>query len=421
MTEPDVLDVADRLWRGEIDIERHHPMAPRGGLVEVAPGTAFVPSFANVSALSTEDGLVLVDTGSQITAATVFQQVRGWSTDRLHTAVYSHGHIDHVFGVPLFEEEAKANLWETPNVIAHEALPARFDRYILTAGYNAVINQRQFGIPNLRWPTKYRYPDQTYRDVLVLDVGGERIELHHARGETDDHTWTWFPARKVLCCGDFFIWACPNAGNPFKVQRYALEWAVALRRMASLHPEILLPGHGLPIVGADRVQQALTDAAVLLESLHDQTVEMMNQGATLDEVLHTVRAPAGLLEKPYLHPIYDDPEFVVRNVWRLYGGWWDGNPATLKPAPENALAKELADLAGGASRLADRALELAAGGDLRLATHLAEMAALADPDDDGIATVRTRVYEQRAQAEPSLMARNLYTWAATGRGRTPKD
>src|SRR4051794_29714489 len=414
MSEPDVLDIADRLWRGEIDIERHHPMAPRGGIVEVAPGTAFVPSFANVSALSTEDGLVLVDTGSQLTARSVFDQVRTWSSDRLHTAVYSHGHIDHVFGVPVFEEEAKANLWETPNVIAHEALPHRFDRYILTAGYNAVINQRQFGVPNLRWPTEYRYPDQTYRDVLVLDVGGERIELHHARGETDDHTWTWFPLRRVLCCGDFFIWACPNAGNPFKVQRYAREWAVALRRMASLKPEILLPGHGLPIVGAERVQQALTDAAVLLESLHDQPVEMMNEGAPLDGVLHTVKAPPGLLDKPYLHPIYDDPEFVVRNVWRLYGGWWDGNPATLKPAPEAALASELAALAGGAARLADRALEIAAGGagDLRLAAHLAELAATADPDDTGVAAARTQVYEQRAAAETSLMARNLYSWAA---------
>jgi len=421
MSEPDVLDIADKLWQGEIEIERHHPMAPRGDIVEVAPGTAFVPSFANVSALSTEDGLVLVDTGSQITARMVFDQVRSWSTNRLHTAVYSHGHIDHVFGVPLFEEEANKNLWEGPNVIAHEALPARFDRYILTAGYNGVINQRQFRIPNLRWPTEYRYPDQTYRDILVLDVGGERIELHHARGETDDHTWTWVPARKVLCCGDFFIWACPNAGNPFKVQRYPREWAVALREMASLKPEIMLPGHGLPIVGAERVQQALIDAAVLLESLHDHTVELMNQGATLDEVLHTVRAPAELLERPYLHPIYDDPEFIVRNVWRLYGGWWDGNPATLKPAPDTALAKELAALAGGASRLADRALEVAESGDLRLAAHLAELAAMADPDDAGVIGVRTRVYEQRAATETSLMARNLYSWAATDRAPAVKD
>ena len=208
-----VLKLADRLWRGEASIEEHHPFAPSGELVEVAGATAFVASFANVSAFSTEAGLVLVDTGSMLLARQVHATVRGWSDARLDTAVYSHGHVDHVFGVPVFEEEARERRWPASRVVAHEALPHRFDRYVLTAGYNAVINQRQFQVPGLRWPTDYRYPDETYRDRHALDVGGEHFELHHARGETDDHTWTWVPARKVLCCGDLFIWASPNAGT----------------------------------------------------------------------------------------------------------------------------------------------------------------------------------------------------------------
>ena len=80
-------------------------------------------------------------------------------------------------------------------------------------------------------------------------MGGRALELHHARGETDDHTWTWVADRKVLCCGDLFIWASPNAGNPQKVQRYPREWAAALRRMVDLEPEVLLPGHGFPVIG----------------------------------------------------------------------------------------------------------------------------------------------------------------------------
>ena len=64
----------------------------------------------------------------------------------------------------------------------------------------------------------------------------------------------WAPDRKVLCTGDLFIWASPNCGNPQKVQRYAIEWARALDEMAALGAEVLLPGHGLPIIGADRVR-----------------------------------------------------------------------------------------------------------------------------------------------------------------------
>jgi alkyl sulfatase BDS1-like metallo-beta-lactamase superfamily hydrolase len=410
------LDYADALWRGAAEIGSGHQLIfAEGGLEACAEGVAFIPSFANVSVLTTDDGIVLVDTGSSLFAAKIHEQIRGWTPAPLHTAVYSHGHIDHVFGVGIFEEEAREKGYRAPQVVAHEAMPARFDRYKLTNGYNAVINQRQFQTPGLRWPMDYRYPDITYRSALALNVGGLEIELHHARGETDDHTWTWIPSRRTLCTGDLFIWAAPNAGNPQKVQRYPAEWAAACREMAALGAELLLPGHGVPVVGSDRVRTALLDTAELLQSLHDQTVEMMNDGARLDEIIHTVRAPAHLLERPYLRPVYDEPEFVVRNVWRLYGGWYDGNPSSLKPAPDPALAAELAELAGGAERLADRAAALLDSGDdasLRLAGHLAELAALAAPDDTGVHQVRAAVFGRRAEVEASTMAKGVFAWAA---------
>ncbi len=379
---------------------------------EVGDGVAFVPSFANVTGFATDDGLVLVDTGSAPLAQHVHDTVRAWNATALHTAVFSHGHIDHVFGMAPFEEEAKAKGWRAPRVLSHAGVPARFDRYRLTAGYNEVVNQRQFAMPDLRWPTDYRYPDETYTDALEISVGGLELVLRHCRGETDDHTYTWVPSRKVLCCGDFFIWASPNAGNPQKVQRYPREWAAGLRAMAELGAELMLPGHGVPVLGAHRIRQALTDSAELLEYLHDETVAMMNDGARLDDIVHGVRAPERLMDRPYLRPVYDEPEFVVRNIWRQYGGWYDGNPAHLKPAPDAVLAAELATLAGGAARLADRAADLLASGQLRLAGHLAEWAARAAPADSGIRATRAAVFGARAAAESSTMAKGIFAWAA---------
>jgi alkyl sulfatase BDS1-like metallo-beta-lactamase superfamily hydrolase len=243
-------------------------------------------------------------------------------------------------------------------------------------------------------------------------VGGVRFQLFHARGETDDHTWVWLPERRVLFTGDLFIWATPNAGNPQKVQRYPQDWARALRAMMALEPELLLPGHGVPIVGAARVRQALDETATLLEHLHDETVRLMNEGARLDEIVHTVRAPAHLLKRPYLKPVYDEPEFVVRNVYRFYGGWWDGNPAHLKPAPDAAVAREIAALAGGAGALAARARAVADGGDLGLACHLIEFAAQAAPDDAAVRAARAAIYDRRAAEVRSVMARGVYRAAA---------
>ena len=407
----DLLELADRLWNGEASTDGHHPVTQDLGLAEVAPRTAFNAAFGNVSAFDTDDGLLLVDTGNQFFAATNHERLRGWTSSPLGTVVFTHGHIDHVFGLGPFEEEADTNGWAPPHVVAHELLPARFERYVLTAGYNGVINQRQFQFAAPYWPTEYRQPDELYRDTHTLSVGGETWELHHDKGETDDATWVWNPGRKVLCTGDLFIWASPNCGNPQKVQRYPREWAVGLRKMQALGAEVLLPGHGFPIMGADRIDEALGTTAELLESLVDQTLALMNEGARLDDIVHAVQAPAHLLDKPYLRPVYDEPEFVVRNLWRLYGGWYDGNPAHLKPAPEAALAAEVATLAGGPGRLAERALELAAAGDLRLAGHLAEMAALAAPGDAAVHAARAEVFGQRAAVERSTMSQGVFSWA----------
>jgi alkyl sulfatase BDS1-like metallo-beta-lactamase superfamily hydrolase len=401
-----VRESAERFWNLDPDDKDLHPFAPLLAVEEVGPRVGFVSSFANVTALDTDEGLVLVDTGSFFLAAPTKGLVRVFSQKPLHTAIFTHGHVDHCFGVDLYEAEGPK-----ARVVAHERVAARFDRYRLTRGYNACINARQFQAVH-EWPKTFRYPDVTYASDLSLTIGGEQIELHHALGETDDATWVWIPSRKTICAGDLFIWASPNCGNPQKVQRYPREWALALRAMAALDAELLCPGHGPPIFGKDRVRQALEETASLLESLVDQTLALMNEGARLDRVLREVRAPAHLLARPYLRPIYDEPEFVVRNLWRLYGGWYDGNPAHLKPGPDEALAREIAALAGGADKLAARARALSQSGDFALACHLAEMAGMAAPNDDAVWRARAEVYRARAAHESSLMAKGIYTSAA---------
>jgi Alkyl sulfatase and related hydrolases len=409
----DLLALADRLFTGA-EVATHETLFSwNGELVEVAPDTAFVAAFSNVAALDTADGLVLADTSSWFACRAVHESLRQWRDVRLDTAVFTHGHTDHCFGVELYEEQARSNSWRSPRVVAHEAIRARFDRYRETAGYNGIINQRQFQLPRPMFPTEFRYPDETFTDHLDITIGDETIECHHDRGETDDHVWLWAPRRRVLCTGDLFIWASPNCGNPQKVQRYAIEWAHALRKMAALDAEVMLPGHGLPIIGTDRIRAALTDSAMLLEHLHTETIRMMNEGARLDDIVNTVTAPPGLLDKPYLGPIYDEPEFVIRNVWRLFGGWYDGDPSHLKPASASALAVEMASLAGGAHRLAHRAVELADAGELRLGAHLAELATQAEPTDPSLHAVRAEVYARRVAAEASTMAKGVFSWAAS--------
>jgi alkyl sulfatase BDS1-like metallo-beta-lactamase superfamily hydrolase len=178
--------------------------------------------------------------------------------------------------------------------------------------------------------------------------------------------------------------------------------------MARLGAEVLVPGHGYPVFGAIRVRAVLNDTANYLQSLYDQTIAMMNAGAPLDEVIHTVKPPANLAEKPWLQAVYDEPEFIVRNIWRLEGGWYDGTPSNLKPATDAERGQEIAALAGGVGSVIARANEKLAAGEVVLACHLADWAVAAAPDDKSAHEARMRVYAARADREESTMAHGIF-------------
>ena len=225
-----------------------------------------------------------------------------------------------------------------------------------------IINRRQFGFTDLNWPTEYRYPDRTYHDTLDLSVGGVDFALRHEKGETDDHTVTWQADRRVLCCGDLFIWASPNAGNPQKVQRYPREWAAALAPHARRWtPSSCCPGHGFPVMGADRVRQALTDTADLLDSLVDQTLAVMNAGGRLDEAIHTRPRPGRARGRgPTCGRSTTSPN---SSSTRSGASTAAGGTATPQPSsrpPSAPSPPSWPTLAGGAGALADRALALLA-------------------------------------------------------------
>lgn len=418
------FEKSEAVWRGDIPAWPQ----PVNELAQPAKSIWFFNGLSNMVVVDTAQGLVVLDPGALTPTSSEdgillpdcqrkYQAVRALSGKPLNTVIYTHGHLDHIYGVPQYLREHRQADQVGPHVIAHEAFTSRVGRYRAMSGHIGIINRRQFGSrPDMEmygFSEDFAYPNVLYRDELDMEIGGTKILIRHGRGETDDHSWVFFPEDRILCTGDFFIWAMPNAGNPQKVQRYALEWAGALRRMASLRPEILLPGHGLPIIGQGRVMKALDDTAAFLECLSDQVLRLMNKGLPLGDIIESVEIPPDLLKLPYLQPTYDEVEFLVRNIWRLYGGWYDGIPSHMKPAPEKALAKEILMLAGDLKKLISRVEEHLGNGDVRLATHLAEWAYLAAPHEEEVGRLMRRVYLERAQKETSIMAKGIFLSAAS--------
>lgn len=388
-------------------------------LTEVGDRLAVVESFSHVWAVRTGEGLVLFDASGEHNGPKVLQALRRWSNDPVHTIVYTHGHMDHVGGAHAFVTEAVEKGHPRPRFVGHENVARRLARYKLTNGYNLAINRRQFApgrkISGYALGQDEHFvhpgtpdPDVEFTSELSLTVGDDTFVLRHDRGETDDHAWTEWAGHDTLFVGDFLIWNFPNCGNPAKVLRYPAEWAAAMRRMLTHRPELVAPAHGLPVQSLRRAERVLTSVAEALEHLVGSVIELLNVDAPLDEVLHTVKVPDDVISLPWLRPFYDEPEFVVRNIYRTYGGWWDGNPAKLLPAREATVAAEVVALTGGTAPLVARAQALAAEGDLRTACELIELAVKGAPTDRDAHAARAAIYAQRRMAASSLMAKGIF-------------
>jgi glyoxylase-like metal-dependent hydrolase (beta-lactamase superfamily II) len=369
----------------------------------VAPDLLLHASVSNTYTLRTDAGLLVVDPGRAQTSQSVYTATRAWSQAPLHTVVYTHGHADHAFGLRAFLEAG-----EQPQIIAQENCPKRFQRYRLTHGLNTAINRRQFGIPTYVFPEQFDWPTLTFRDTLVQRLGDLEVQYYAAKGETDDHCYLWMPARSYLFTGDLVVWFAPNCGNPQKVQRYPVEWAEALERMASLGAEWLFPGHGLVVHGRDAVRTMLTETARYLRVIIGQVLTRMNAGQSPEEIFHAVEPDPELSTRLYLQARYDHPKFIVRNLLRQWGGWWNGNAADLLPATWVAQAQEIATLAGGVAALVKRGrMRLEQGGTI-MAARLAEWATRAAPTDREAQALKRDVYAQRLEETPVLMAQGIF-------------
>jgi glyoxylase-like metal-dependent hydrolase (beta-lactamase superfamily II) len=367
------------------------------------PDVFMYTRFVNTYAVSTSAGLLLIDPGFQWTAPSVHRAVRAWSAGFLHTVVYTHGHADHAFGLGPWLAAG-----DQPQIIAQENCVARFRRYQLTHGLNARISQRQFSLPAPAFPSEFNWPTIMVRDGLMQRIGDTEVRYRSAKGETDDALYAWIPERAYLFTGDLIVWSSPNCGNPQKVQRYPVEWAEALEEMASLGAEWLFPGHGFVVQGQDSVRSVLTETAAWLRSIIDQVLERMNAGQNPERIFHEVEPSEELSKRPYLRVVYDHPKFVVRNLMRLWGGWWNGNAADLLPATPEEQGREIAALAGGIDALVARARGLLNHGDLTMACHLAEWAAQGHPEDACAQELKRDAYRKRLGAAGETMTQGIY-------------
>jgi len=398
-----------------------------GGLQEVTEGIHLLPGFGNCTLIVSDGAAAVVDPGLFQNGPRVVSALRGLTDAPVRYVIYSHGHYDHAFGTPALLDDAEERGHAPPSVVGHVNIARRFARYRKTAGHLAETYSIQFaswtragvlgGKDGGEVVRKARYvpPTLAYEDRIALRLGELTLHCRHGKGETDDHTWLWIPERESIIGGDFIVSSIPNAGAPFRVQRYVLEWAETLEAMAELAPASIVSGHGGIFRGAQALEM-LQVTATALRWLEDEVVRRLNAGQWYEEIVQNVELPEELAKSPHLQSIYGCPTFAVHSILRRYTGWYDGNPSNLFPSASAEIAAEVLGLAGGDGPVLERAHALAGAGrreDLQRALHLADFVIQGGGERAPEArALKAELLQARAEQEPSFIARNILNSAA---------
>jgi len=386
---------------------------------EIAPGVFFLAGFGNTTFLIGSEAVAVVDPGLFVNGPRVVSELRSITDLPVRYVIYTHGHYDHAFGTPAILDDAVARGHDAPDIVGHVNVARRFERYEKTSGHVAETFDIQFaswgpGGGDVVRNARYCPPTIAYEDRITLDgLGGRTIECRHGLGETDDHTWVWVPDARVIVGGDFIVSSLPNAGTPFRVQRYVLEWAEALEEMAAVEPTAVISGHGG--VFTDDASDMLHTTAGALRWLDGEVVRRINAGQWQEQILNEVELPPELSASEYLQPLYGCTQFAVRDLLRRYMGWYDGNPSMLFPSTRAEIATEVLELAGGPAALLARADQLAGGdsSEQQRALHLVDFVIFGGGEHAAEAHLRKAdLLDARASSERSFVAHNVLKSAA---------
>ena len=192
--------------------------------------------------------------------------------------------------------------------------------------------------------------------------------------------------------------------------RDPMAWARGLDRLKEFGAEILVPHHGRPVEGAERIAALLTDYRDAVQYVHDQTLRWMNKGFAPDEIARIVEMPERLGAHPWLGEYYGSYKHAIPAIYAGYLGWYQGDPVTLDPTPRVERASRFVALMGGREAVLGQAGAALEGGDAQWAAELATLLVGADRDDDEARRLKARAVRSWAYAQKNATWRN---WGLT--------
>jgi len=377
---------------------------------QISDGIWQATGVGNAHVIATSEKDVLFDTGlaTQVPKQMKVLKDAVPNLDLSHIIV-SHSHADHSGGVKFWQDEGI-------EIIAHFEFKEE-QRYLKELEpYFWHRNRTLFPFMPEEPPTIGLIatgevePNKLVQNGLPyrFSQGGIDFEIHALPGaEGADNIVLWLPQKKILFSGDFFGPLFPQFPNIFTMRgekiRKPVEYINSLEKIIELDPDMIVPSHKDPITDKTVIQSGLIKMRDATRYVHDKTVEGMNAGKTVEQLMREIQLPTELS----LTQEHGKVSWAVKSIWEYYATWFHFDKTTeLYAVPLSSVYKDIVAV-GGEPGLIEKAQSYVENDDPLKALHLIDIVLGAKPDNAPALTVRKMALEQLL-TEVKMTTNNSY-------------
>jgi glyoxylase-like metal-dependent hydrolase (beta-lactamase superfamily II) len=361
--------------------------------VHLGEGIFMSRNIANSYLVTTSEGDLIINTGTDFEAADIKARFARVSTGPLRVITFTQGHPDHVsgwsqFNAPGVRTMAQAN---HPDVREywHHLHPCYVRRIVRLWGAFIDVEAAAATLPPEPVLT------DSFIDSYTFTLGGRQFELYSTPGgETTDALVVWLPEHRTVFIGNLMGPFFGHVPNLYTLRgdkiRSAMTFMHSIDRVIALEPETVINGHDV-FRGTDEILSTMTKVRDATAYLRDRTIDGMNAGADLWTLMRDVTLPPELA----LPQVHGKVPWIVRTIWEEHVGWFRYESTTeLYNVPPSSVWSDVVDLVGGTGPLIERADAHTKACRPLEALHLTDMVLAHAPDDPDALNVKRVALEQ---------------------------
>ena len=392
--------------------------------------------ISNITFIEGDTGIIVIDplvtAGAAKASLDLYYQHRPQKP--IVAVIYTHSHTDHYGGVkgivsendvisgkvqiiaPAgFMEEAISENVLLGNIMSRRALFSyglllpRNPQGNIGNGLGVTLTT---GLPTIIAPTQsiIKTGEKKVIDGLEFDF------LMAPGSEAPSEMHLYIPVLKALCTAENTTHTLHNFYTLRGAKtRDTSKWTEYLNETLDMwgsQAEVLFMPHTWPVWGNQHINDYIGKYRDTIKYIHDQTLNMANQGYTMNEIGNMIQLPPTLANNWASRGYYGSVSHDARAVYNFYLGYFDGNPANLDPYGQTDMGKRYVKALGGAKQTIELAQEAYDKGDYRWTSELLKHVISAEPDNQAAKNLQANAFEQLGYQAESATWRGFYLTGA---------